>query len=51
MDASQYDYHCEYAANWITIKYLWELTVTTQEYNFLQNLIQIVKIRQWQQIN
>ena len=34
------DYHCEYTANWITIKYLWELTVTTQEYNFLQNLIQ-----------
>ena len=34
------DYHCEYASNWITIKYLWELTVTTQEYNFLQNLIQ-----------
>ena len=34
------NYHCEYAANWITIKYLWELTITTQEYNFLQNQIQ-----------
>ena len=34
------EYHCEYGANWINIKYLWELTITTQEYNFLQNLMQ-----------
>jgi len=34
------NYHCEYVANWINIKYLWELTITTQEKNFLQNTLQ-----------
>jgi len=34
------NYHCEYLANWINIKYLWELTITSQEHKFLQNELQ-----------
>ena len=32
-------YHCEYISIWIEIKYLWELSITTLEYNFLSNLL------------
>ena len=28
-------YQCQYVATWIEIKYLWELSVTSTEYNFL----------------
>lgn len=33
------NFHCEYVAIWIEIKYLWELTVTTSEYKFLDTVI------------
>lgn len=32
-------FHCEYVSIWIEIKYLWELTVTTAEYNFLDSTL------------
>ena len=32
-------FHCEYVSIWIEIKYLWELTVTTAEYNFLESTL------------
>ena len=32
-------YQCEYVATWIEIKYLWELSVTSTEYNFLSNFL------------
>ena len=33
------NFHCEYVAIWIEIKYLWELTVTSSEYKFLDTVI------------
>ena len=33
------NFHCEYISIWVEIKYLWELTVTTAEYNFLSNTL------------
>lgn len=33
------DFHCEYVAIWIEIKYLWELTITSSEYKFLDTVI------------
>lgn len=33
------NYHCDYVVVWIEIKYLWELTLTTSEYNFLFDLL------------
>ena len=32
-------FHCGYVSIWIEIKYLWELTVTTAEYNFLDSTL------------
>ena len=32
-------FHCEYISIWIEIKYLWELTVTSAEYNFLDSTL------------
>jgi len=32
-------FHCEYISIWIEIKYLWELTVTSAEYNFLESTL------------
>ncbi len=32
------DFHCEYVAIWIEIKYLWELTITSSEYKFLDTV-------------
>lgn len=34
------DYHCKYLANWIEIKYLWELTITTSEKDFIESELQ-----------
>jgi len=37
---SNVTYHCEYVATWIDIKYSWELTITTAEFDFLERFIQ-----------
>lgn len=37
------DYHCTYATNWVTISYIWELTITEADKKALQNMLKTCK--------